>query len=183
MKNLFYIPIVALLLSCGGTKSLSHKQAAYEVLNYCLTNDSIAGRYPWLAGRADSIGSIFEFGLEPNFEYLLDKEGWDYINTQAKKKKRFTINPNKLARQVKIIPAEILDAWIKETGDYWDKVHKQYGNYVTLSNPVFSKDGMVAVIKFAYHCGWLCADGATYILQRQANGKWKIVGITDMWVS
>lgn len=70
-------------------------------------------------------------------------------------------------------------------GKYWHAFYLQYPDAVvsvSLSAIGYNREGDAAVLVVEYGCGPLCGGGDIVALRR-SSGRWRIVGIFEMWVS
>ncbi|RZM02701.1 MAG: hypothetical protein EOO88_56990, partial [Pedobacter sp.] len=109
MKKLYLlITASCVLLSCGSTRpkpSPGEEEAMYEVLNFCLANDSIIDFAEFLVDKCSPTEPLVnKNGLYLNetegIDALLTKEDIAGLNRQYKRKPVFMIDSAKLARPV-----------------------------------------------------------------------------------
>ena len=73
----------------------------------------------------------------------------------------------------------------KDRNDGWETFSRSTGGaagYLTLSRVGFNLFGNRALIYVEFSCGWLCAQGVYYILERR-SGKWVQTAEKVTWVS
>ena len=108
---------------------------------------------------------------------ILNLNDIKFISEQAKIQKNIKLSPRKINR--KKIERKILDEinrkYYNDLETYWKEIYKYGDGYYNLELPLFSIDKTIAILRYSYSCGSLCANTGTYIF-KLTNGKWERIG-------
>jgi hypothetical protein len=100
-----------------------------------------------------------------------------FIYEQTESQKIIKLSPRKINR--KKIERKILDEinrkYYNDLETYWKKIYKYGDGYYGLELPLFSIDRTIAILRYSYSCGSLCANTGTYIF-KLTDGKWERIG-------
>lgn len=75
---------------------------------------------------------------------------------------------------------------VMSNGGFWGTFQKTYGwakGYLELSNVILSKKKDKAIIEINHHGGNDIGVGMLYLLKKDKNGKWTVVGGFNLWVA
>ena len=102
------------------------------------------------------------------------------------------ISGNQVSQQVpelglksaKIVPSKDIEEIFAKNG-WWDEFYRRYPGsrgFVEFTTPVFSADGLEALVYLSHSCGGLCGTGWVIHLSR-VQGEWRIVDRQMLWIS
>lgn len=126
-------------------------------------------QYPSFSGGAGRIDSCIKApkGEETSFAEMISSYK-EANKTPVVLQQKFDI-PSKY----QIVPSSTIKGLFSVKGqDGWKTYQERYPNtpgYMDMSAVGFNKDKTIAVVYFARHCGWLCADGTYYVLRKLEN--------------
>lgn len=107
----------------------------------------------------------------------------DYMRNQLKNYKPHTWSADSIKNAV-IVPAAAIPGQAlstKKATKAWTSYFKTHpGGYYEVSTPVFSKDGMYAIVYTSFQCGANCGNGGA-TLYHWENGNWKPVKNLFAW--
>lgn len=123
----------------------------------------------------DDLISLTEQSEDGLLSELIDENDIKFIYKQTESQKNVVVQPKNIPRK-KIEREYINDLREKVDLDtYWNEIYKTGRGYYSLELPLFSIDKTVAIFRYSYSCGSLCANSGTYIYTKE-NGKWEWVG-------
>jgi hypothetical protein len=107
-----------------------------------------------------------------------------YMHLQIKKNRAGMWQKDSMPNDAKLLPpgqAPATGLSPKKATKAWTNYFKKYPvGFYELSQPVFSKDGNVAVICVNFQCGVYCGNGGAYVF-RLLNGQWTAVKNCYSW--
>lgn len=117
-------------------------------------------------------------------ESYLNAADITHMHQQIKKNRAGMWHKDSLGNDSKILPpgqAPSAGLSPKKATKAWTNYFKKYPvGFYELSQPVFSKDGTVAVICVNFQCGVYCGNGGAYVF-RFLNGQWTAVKNCYSW--
>jgi hypothetical protein len=91
------------------------------------------------------------------------------------------LKPKDFFTDAVFIPDWVINKYYKEE-DGWKKFHQIYGNFFSITLPIFNSNGDYAYFQWEYICGNLCGYGFSGIYKK-VNGKWESIVVWNDWIS
>jgi hypothetical protein len=106
---------------------------------------------------------------------LITQNDVTYIREQSLFQKDSILHPTDIPR--KKIERKYIDQLLGslDIETYWEEIYKLGSGYYSLNLPLFSIDKTVAIFRYSYSCGSLCAFSGTGVYKK-VNGKWTSLG-------
>ncbi len=196
MKNiLFLFSLVLTCLSCTKGAEKTHTQPfeeeTYEMLKTLLVTPAEEPVVEFVLSdklTMEPFQAITDYPIK--LEKAFAEEDVAYIRKQINDTTSFNINHAKSFGHVTIVEEDTIMKIHNEAVKarnfklFWEKYRKKYGDkaLLSVSKPIFSKDGKTAVILFGYSRGPLSGHGNIYKLEKTPTG-WKIIKSLAGWIS
>ncbi|AWH85408.1 hypothetical protein HYN59_09900 [Flavobacterium album] len=128
--------------------------------------------------------------LVSKIKNVFPKEDFRIIQRQLNDTIAFQLHSEKLLAEVNLISDDTISKMshnaeqANNSSLFWEQYHGKYGEkaLITISKPIFSKNGTIAVVSLGYSYGRLSGYGQTFVLEK-VNKKWKIKKVLSMWIS
>jgi len=133
--------------------------------------------------------NLFNYDRSGNpVKFLLDSSWLPFlknVNTKMRMLKKTRIPEFKSIAKVHILNKDTISS-LKEQFTVGSGFYKNIGwmkGRLEFSDIILSDKKNMAIVEFSETCGSLCGAGMLYFLQRDRNGKWKVVYTIQTWVS
>lgn len=186
MKNFLCIPIVLLLFSCGGAKQTAltlQEQEVHNVINALIAKQHYIDKQTLVL---DELQPIDKYELKDKMYEGITAQQVQELLEAAKATGTFQLQTADIKGRFRWYPS-VEHKQMFTKGDYysgWEPLYEKYKerSYTTITNPIFTSDGTIAVVAIHTKNDWRMGSGGTYLLKK-INGKWHCKGKIGGWIS
>jgi hypothetical protein len=188
------LSLTAVALFCSCMLSISCKESiakrvdtiplekdTYEIINVCLSQQ-VSGESKHMDNLEDKLTTEPYKYRGDNSQIIagaFHKDEFGYIQQQLNDTTAFQLHRDSISEAVNLIKVQ------KTNGirSFWKVYNKNHtGALITISKPVFSKNGKIAVVSFSSSYGSLSGSGYMLAFEKKTEG-WKITKTLYFWIS
>ncbi len=194
--RLFFLSVTStILFSCEEkaimlSDTVPFEKETYEVVDFCLSLRESKDKNENLRNKLTNEAYYETDYIVSAIEKAFPEDELLQIRKQLKDTVSFRLRPEMLKEKVNVIPAETIQKMLREAEKagkgrlFWQLYHQKYGDktLISISKPVFSKNGTMAVVSLSYSHGSLSGFGYTLLLEKTGD-EWRIIRQLSIYIS